>query len=96
MTDKLICDSGVVSNAKPQTNSLEDIVAAMNKVAMILNTKEEDKILERKAVVFKYSHPDYYKMSTQNKALIEDLVQRASYRKNEECFKKIQVGSYAS
>ena len=83
MKNKLI-DSGVVSNAKPQTNSLEDIVAEMKKLATILDTRESDKILSEKITFFKLRFPEHYsKMSYEDKALLEKTIAMCGASQNQ-------------
>jgi len=80
-----IFDNTTETSAKPQTCSLKAISEAMKKLAMMPDTREEDKILGIKSASFKFEQPENYrKMSDEDKALIEDAIQRAAYIIREE------------
>lgn len=86
---KLDSNVSTSTNAKPQTCSLKIISEAMKKLAMLPDTKEEDKILGIESAAFKFNQPENYrKMSDEDKALIENAIQRAAYIIREDRLKR--------
>jgi hypothetical protein len=87
-----IFDNTTTTSAKPQICSLEAISEAMKKLAMMPDTKEEDKALGIRAAAIKFGQPENYsKLSDEHKTLIENAIQRAAYIIAEEQFKKLNT-----
>ena len=75
---------------KPQVCTLEAISEAMKKIAMMPDTRESDKILGLRAANLKFNQPeDYRKMSDEDKALINNAIERAAYINREELQQRI-------
>jgi len=92
MTKVKIFDNTTTTSAKPQICSLEAISEGMKKLAMMRDTKEEDIALGIRAAAIKFEHPEIYsKLNDEDKTLIENAIQRASYIITEEKFKKLNT-----
>ena len=87
------------TNTKPTSISLKDISEAMKKIAAIAaipDTREEDKILGIKAASIKFLQPENYrKMNDEDKALIDEAIERAAYINRMETLEKHKlIGNY--
>ena len=84
------------TNTKPTSISLKDIQEAMKKIAAIPDTREEDKILGIKAASIKFLQPENYrKMNDEDKALIDEAIERAAYINRMETLEKHKlIGNY--
>lgn len=77
------------TNTKPTSIYLKDISEAMKKIAAIPDTREEDKILGIKAASIKFLQPENYrKMNHEDKALIDEAIERAAYINRMETLEK--------
>jgi len=80
------------TNLKAKTISLEDISEGMKKLALLPDTREEDKILGVKAAALKFLQPEFYrKMSDEDKCLIDQSIERAAYINREEILEKSRI-----
>jgi len=87
-----IFDNTTTTSAKPQIGSLKAISEGMKKLAMIPDTKEKDKTLGIRAAAIKFGQPENYsKLSDEDKALINNSINRAAYIIREEQLKKLNI-----
>ena len=69
-----------LTNAKPANISLETISEAMKKLFELPDVQKEEKILGLRAAAIKFQQPESYrKMSDEDKALIDNAIERAKY-----------------
>jgi Ni,Fe-hydrogenase maturation factor len=91
MKGKIFNNTTTTTSAKPEICSLEAISEGMKKLAMMRDTKQEDKILGILAAAIKFEQPENYsKLSDEHKTLIENAIKRAAYIVAEEQFKKLK------
>jgi len=81
------------TNVKPLKDiSLEDISEAMKKLFELPDVREEEKMLGLRAAAIKFLQPESYrKMSDEDKVLIENAIERATYIIRQERFKIIRI-----